>query len=236
MSKLTAAQLIALASAQGIHLREVGAPDPQLAGIGNNALQRELDSVRHAMTGSHVIAGRVGSPLAEAVYALRLKLDERNSGTVQKQLDESLAYGRAIAASLKATVALLDEARAAKPAGAVNIAAMHAEIGRLQGELAEARNDLRAKAKSAAPEARAVVVEAPAIPPEIVSAFRITFHGAQGIGTADRIKAVGGRWRRTSPNGAAKMAGFWELPASEAARQLCAQLRAEDKPIEVSAV
>lgn len=101
--------------------------------------------------------------------------------------------------------------------------ALQGQVERLERELAEARNDRKAETRTAAVPA---------------GAFRLQFNGPQGVGTADRIKAVGGTWRfHTRANREqARAAGFWIMPDTTEAHELCEDLLAEDRPVSVSAI
>lgn len=81
-------------------------------------------------------------------------------------------------------------------------------IATLTRELAEARNDRAAEDRTAT----RVATDA--------SAWH--FHGRQGEGTADRIKAVGGIWRfhARTVRDQFHAAGYWLVPTSDAAREL----------------
>ncbi len=62
-------------------------------------------------------------------------------------------------------------------------------------------------------------------------AFGLRFHGPQGAGTGDRLKAVGGRFHFTSKKGEA-IRGYWTLPTTDAARNLSLELSTEGKQVE----
>ncbi len=62
-------------------------------------------------------------------------------------------------------------------------------------------------------------------------AFGIRFHGPQGSGTGDRLKAVGGRFAFTSKKGE-PIRGYWVLPTTDAARNLSLELSTEGKQVE----
>ncbi len=102
-------------------------------------------------------------------------------------------------------------------------AKFHTELDRTEAltrELAEARNDRKAEART------------------LANVFALHFLGAQGTGTADRIKAVGGAWKFHRANVASEFPskGFWLMPDTGEANALCADLQAEGKSIRTTPV
>lgn len=228
MSKLTAAQLIAMAAAQGIHLHEAGAESfdrtTELAQI-----RGERDSLRLALA------------------------DANRDNSAKVQADQAHAFRQ----QRDALAAELAEARGALADLRTTVVKLQGERFTLQGELAEARNDQRANQRSAErqrqpsgsrdpdQDGRGIDAhpELARVRPEINHAERINdiinptrgfglrFHAAQGRGTADRIRAVGGRWRFTSKANE-PVAGYWIMPDSDDARALSRELSLEGKQVE----
>ncbi len=87
----------------------------------------------------------------------------------------------------------------------------------LTRELAEARTDRAAEARTA--------------PATVTGVIR--FHGPQGVGTADRIKAIGGRWKFNPKraDGTPSQGGYWAMPDSPETAELIRALRFEGKLI-----
>ncbi len=207
--KLTATMLIAMAQRQGITLVEAGSSGAQPAAAGNQA--------------------------NESAYRGALAEVE----TLRRQLAETRASGAAALAESQADVSTWKGAHAS----------VSRQVDGIAGELAESRAEIASLTRTVEKLRRTVQHAGPAASgPPTGAAEPVTrgdqvatvtgtvtgiirFHGPQGVGTADRIKAIGGRWRFNPKraDGTPSQGGFWAMPDSPETAELIMALRFEGK-------
>lgn len=192
-----------------------------IAGIKASATPATHKIVSESPAPLSVVAGikaTVGSP-----NLLKTILAERNAAPTHsgittpasQEVENLLRACREMEKELALAGQARKEREALVEALTVSNASLVARLEALTRELAEARNDRKAEART------------------LANVFALHFLGPQGTGTADRIKAVGGSWKfhRAAVKDQFAASGFWLMPDTCETNALCADLQAEGKSI-----
>jgi hypothetical protein len=262
--KLTAMTLIAMAAKQGIRLQEVGAADGAQAnepnvtsramndaailieGLRKDLASAESNAARSREAYKNVSADAVAKAGRILVLERELKaLSGERDGLVAgrdrmveriRVLTEELA-SRPTLNQDKLTLALTrerDEARA-------DVAALERTVAKLRaaGDALALRHQPQAPivdeagATQEASEAVSAAVDTAEHGP--CRAWRVSFNGPQGFGTADKLKAIGARWKVTSWKGE-PMRGYWLVPHTHRTEAVLNEIRGAGRSIQAEAI